>query len=157
MTCYDYFYQHLLPLDRASEGKWDVFISAWDGSERVQRALELARAALKVSLVHPEYGLPHTSVPGGGTFTLQGDEAEGILAFVAHLEDLGVDLSSVRLGIDITGMIRPHIALLTRMVRAHGVQKFDVVYSEPVSYADRENTKFTSGDVIEVREIIGFE
>jgi hypothetical protein len=46
---------------------------------------------------------------------------------------------------------------MTKMLRSRGAERFDAIYSEPMSYADRENTKFTSGDVIEVREIIGFE
>jgi hypothetical protein len=154
---YDYFYRNQLPLDRPWQSKWDVFISAWDGSERVQRTLQLAAAPLKISLLHPEYGLSEASIPSGRSFTLRGDEADGTLAFVAHLKDLGVDLAGTRLGIDITGMVRPHIALLTKLLRAEGMQQFDVVYSEPISYAERENTKFTSCDVIEVREIIGFE
>ena len=157
MISYDYFYRDQLPLDRPWESRWDLFISAWDGSERVRQTLQLASAPLKISLVHPEYGLPEASVPSGRHFTLRGDEADGILAFVEYLKELGLDLADTRLGVDITGMIRPHIALLTKMLRAQGIQQFDVIYSEPISYAERENTKFTSGDVIEVREIIGFE
>jgi hypothetical protein len=157
MISYDYFYRERLPLDRPCKRNWDLFISAWDGSERVRHILGLVSAPLKISLVHPEYELPEAAFPGGERFELRGDEADGILAFVEHLKKLHVDLTEAKLGIDITGMIRPHIALLTKMLRAQGVQQFDVIYSEPVSYADRENTKFTSGDVIEVREIIGFE
>jgi hypothetical protein len=157
MISYDYFYRDQLPLDRPWQCNWDLFISAWDGSERVRQTLQLASAPLKITLLHPEYGLSEASVPTDRVFALRGDEAEGILALVQTLEALGVNLATARLGIDITGMIRPHIALLTKILRANGVQQFDAIYSEPISYAEREHTKFTSGDVIEVREIIGFE
>jgi hypothetical protein len=157
MISYDYFYRGQLPLDRPWEGNWDLFISAWDGSERVRESLQLASAPLKINLIHPEYGVPEGELPPGRNFVLLGDEADGILAFVQHLKEQGVDLTNRRIGLDITGMLRPHIAFLTKMLRAQGVEQFDVIYSEPTSYPDRENTKFTSGDVIEVREIIGFE
>ncbi len=53
-------------------------------------------------------------------------------------------------------MMRPHIAFLLKLLKSKGVESFDAIYSQPASYKDREHTKFSSGSVSDVREIIGF-
>jgi hypothetical protein len=46
---------------------------------------------------------------------------------------------------------------LMRWLRGVGVKKFDVLYTDPVRYVHEENTEFTQGPVIEVRQVAGYE
>lgn len=157
MIHYDYFYREKLSIEAPWQESWDLVLSAWDGSERVKRCYDLATARRKLWLVHPEYQLTGFDLPPEDKIVLSGDEAEGIQALLRQLESEGFDLAHTRIAVDITGMLRPHIALLTRYLKVKGCRKFDAIYAEPSSYSDRENTKFTSGDVVDVREVIGFE
>ncbi len=54
-------------------------------------------------------------------------------------------------------MLRPQIAILLRLVEHKGVVQFDAIYSQPANYSQREQTRFSSGEVSDVREITGFE
>jgi len=157
MIHYDYFYREKLSTTVPWGQTWDIFISAWDRSERVRKCYDLASSNRKLWLVHPEYSIEPEHLPAEEHFELLGDEAEGVQSLLSKLESEGFDLAKQRIAVDITGMLRPHIALLIKFLQVKGCQKFDAIYAEPSSYSDRENTKFTSGDVIDVREIIGFE
>ncbi|MCK1348623.1 MULTISPECIES: hypothetical protein [unclassified Bradyrhizobium] len=157
MIHYDYFSRKKLSVQSSWSEDWDLLLSSWDNSARVKTCYELATAKRKLWLVHPEYGIAGDQLPAQEYFSIAGDEAEGIQALLLKIEELGVDFKAARIAVDITGMLRPHIALLTRFLQIKGCRKFDAIYAEPTSYPDRENTKFTSGDVIEVREVIGFE
>ncbi|MHC2394895.1 hypothetical protein ACVMFA_007307 [Bradyrhizobium liaoningense] len=157
MIRYDYFFRKQLPIQSAWSEEWDILLSSWDNSARVRKCYELATARRKLWLVHPEYQIAAERLPSEECFTIAGDEAEGIQALILGLEQTGLDFKTARIAVDITGMLRPHIALLTRFLQTKGCRRFDAIYAEPTSYNDRENTKFTSGDVIEVREVIGFE
>ena len=42
-------------------------------------------------------------------------------------------------------------------LRDIGVRSFDVLYSDPVRYVDDENTRFTSGPVVKVEQVPGYE
>jgi hypothetical protein len=75
---------------------------------------------------------------------------------VARIQALD-DLARVRLSIDITGMLRPQIAILVRLLKYRGVVQFDALYSQPANYTHGERTRFSSGEVSDVREITGFE
>lgn len=157
MIHYDYFFRKKLSVQSNWSEDWDILLSSWDDSARVKKCYELATAKRKLWLVHPEYQIAAERLPTEDHFTIMGDEADGIQALLQRLEDTGLDFRSARIAVDITGMLRPHIALLTKFLQIKGCRRFDAIYAEPTSYPDRENTKFTSGDVIEVREVIGFE
>src|SRR3546814_3958031 len=53
--------------------------------------------------------------------------------------------------------MRPHLLLLVRMLRAAGVNQFEALYTDPIRYAKSENTTFTDGPVLEVRQVAGYE
>ena len=67
------------------------------------------------------------------------------------------DIGSRTIAVDITGFIRPYLIFLTRWLAGCGVRRFDALYTEPVIYGDREETKFSDEVVEEVRQIAGFE
>lgn len=67
------------------------------------------------------------------------------------------DAAGKTVGIDITGFIRPYLIFLVRWLAEQGVRRFDALYSEPVIYSKREQTRFSDETVVEVRQIAGFE
>jgi hypothetical protein len=73
------------------------------------------------------------------------------------INDLGYDPTSHSLCIDLTGIIRPHLMFLVRLLKERGVGHFTALYAEPIRYASRENTAFSQGDISAVRPVHGFE
>ena len=62
-----------------------------------------------------------------------------------------------RLCIDATGFIRPHLLVLLWSLKYVGIREFDVLYSDPVRYVSDEKTAFTSGPVVRVEQVPGYE
>lgn len=52
--------------------------------------------------------------------------------------------------------MRPHILFLTAYLNSRGVQKVDMLYTEPERYDRKADTKFSS-EVTEVRQVALFE
>ncbi|EOA05243.1 hypothetical protein HFRIS_008876 [Herbaspirillum frisingense GSF30] len=53
--------------------------------------------------------------------------------------------------------MRPHLIYLVGYLKYRGIKSFDVIYSEPVQYRKKDDTKFSKGPVTHVRPIAGFE
>jgi hypothetical protein len=153
---FDYFYREEFTLAVPCPRKWDVFLSAYDGSKRVDSVFGHVQAGNKLWIVHPEYRIPADKLPDGAPlFHAVGGEAASMVGVVAQLQSLG-DISAMQLCVDITGMLRPQIAILTRLLKHKGIRQFDAIYSQPDSYTHREQTRFSSGEVSDVREVTGF-
>lgn len=155
MKFFDYFYRQDLSVDVDWQQSWDVFVSAWDGSDRVRRVFEHVTAAHKLWMIHPEYKIKQEDLPNEKTFEAAGGDAESVRGTISQIEAL-CDLKSAKICFDITGMLRPQIAILMRLLKHKGVAKCDVIYSQPKNYTRGERTKFSSGEVTDVREITGF-
>ena len=131
----------------------DVFISAFNKSERVIQVFAGVNAARKIWVAHPEYSIPVEELPPDCFRSDSLDEAE----FVQTLLDWAqVDFSSIRVIIDSTGFMRPHLMFMMRFLAASGVRKLEITYAEPGQYVARENTQFAAGTVLGVRQIRGF-
>lgn len=156
MKFFDYFYREELTLEYPWQRNWDLFFSSWDGSDRVRRVFSHVGADKKFWVIHPEYGIASEELPNEPAFVAHGSEAEAMKGVIGHAKGL-CDIEQSRVCVDITGMLRPHIAILLRLLKHVGVKRFDAIYSEPDSYARRERTKFSSEEVSDVREITGFE
>ena len=76
---------------------------------------------------------------------------------IQYVRDEVHEHQDMRLCIDATGFIRPHLLVLLRAIKEAGLQTFDVLYSDPVRYVRDEHTDFTMGPVTEVRQIPGYE
>lgn len=137
-----------------AETEWDVFISSYTLAERIGVVFETARAANKHWLVFPEYGFTADEYPSSAYVCESRDEAEAITGF---WDDRIGDLGDSNLGIDITGFVRPYLIFLVRWLAEKGVTRFDAVYSEPIAYKKREETRFSDGTVLDVRQVAGFE
>lgn len=137
---------------------WDIFISAYNDSDRVRKVFEQISAKKKYWIVLPEYNYPSDQPSGIQnviTFMPGSSEADVVLAFA---EAIGVEaLCKGKLCIDITGLMRPHILYLVRYLFDHRVKSFDMIYTEPAHYARKENTKFSNEEIESVRQVIGFE
>ncbi|MEP6669183.1 MAG: hypothetical protein ABJF10_08525 [Chthoniobacter sp.] len=138
-----------------SSRSWDVFLSAYNASERVLKIFDAATAARKCWLICPEYGFEANELPEGERFI--GESAEESELISTFYSQLNVDLSRCSLCIDLTGFIRPHLLFLLRWLYASGVKRFEALYTEPGHYKAKEKTQFSKGGIREVRQVSGFE
>ena len=155
MKFFDYFYREEVSIGSDWSRSWDLFVSSWDGSDRVGRVYAHVSAARKLWVIHPEYRIASPELPPEDKFEAAGGDPAAVLSLIGHIESL-CDLQRNRICFDITGMLRPQIAILVRLLKHKGVEKFDVIYSQPADYRKRERTKFSSGEVTDVKEITGF-
>jgi hypothetical protein len=135
---------------------WNVFLSAFNSSDRVRAVFDRAPSAKKHWFVSPEYGYKAEDLPAGELCYIgsKDDEAEAIVAFI---KQLGVDLPKSEICIDTTGFMRHHLLVLIKHLAFMGVRRFDALYTEPLQYAKKEKTAFSDGEVREVKQIPGFE
>ena len=145
-------------VDFASEGRWEIFISAFNDSDRVQEVFDEAPAEHKEWWVIPEYGYQQMELPGNRTnmrVFSHGHEAdlvlEGISPFIENLA------RGARLCVDITGFMRPQILFLMYYLKSIGVKSFDFIYTEPQHYSRKAETAFSLDEDSVVRQVAGFE
>ena len=156
MIDYDYFYKDRLSTSNPWSERWDLLVSAWDDTERVRRVIELSNAGRKDLLLHPQYRLNGDDAPINTISVAEGEDL-AMVGYLDLLETQGFHLPSMRICIDITGMMRPHLMFLVKLMRTRGVRSFDAVYAEPSSYQAREETQFNNRDVLRVQEVVGFQ
>lgn len=135
---------------------WDLFISAYNNSERVKTTFASVNADRRHWWVLPEYAYTTEEVEHLGDYSLlpEGSEAEVIKE---GLEAVGYSPSAYRkICIDITGMMRPQILFLIAYLKELGVAAFDLVYTEPEKYSRRAETRFSVGEDVDVRSVIGY-
>jgi hypothetical protein len=158
---YSIFYRKELPIDSdwGLYNSHDIFISAFNSSERVKFVFNKDSSNEKYWLIFPEYKydpheLPEESESIKVIICEGADEAEQLYSF---LENVLAGLNRKNICIDITGFMRPQLAFLLKYLHTYNVHKFDLIYSEPDQYSDKEATSFSGGDVLNVRQVLGFE
>lgn len=144
------------PLGSSADHEWDHFVSAYNGSERVQRVFGQVRAARQSWWILPEYGYsPEELAHLDDAFALPAGGEKLVVS--SGLAALGFDCDrEVRYCFDITGFMRPQILYLMAYLRAAGVTRFDMLYTEPEHYARRAETRFSIGEDYEVRSVAGY-
>jgi hypothetical protein len=151
---YTIFYKTELNLETLRHQLWDVFISAYNDTERVQNIFTACNATSKFWIVHQEYNFSPVDYPRGDNIydgsASTGDSED---AFVIGLLDAVGDLTGQRVCIDITGFMRPHLIFLIRLLADRGVKAFDALYTEPAQYKSRHSTQFARGNVTDVRAV----
>ena len=155
---YSIQFRKQLPVDANwSFYPWDIYVSAYNSSDRVKETYEKVPAKRKVWIIHGEYDYSTGELPSGYCFMSRASsEADFIKDLVADLEtNSGKDLGDLSICVDITGFMRPHLLFLALYLKHRGVKKYDVLYSEPKYYSDREQTTFSEGAIL-VRQIEGF-
>jgi len=138
---------------------YDLFLSAFNLGERTVEVYERIEATEKIWLIHTEYGLSGAELPSGQKFELaNSDEAIYCKALIDGLLASGkLNVARTRMCIDITGILRPHLMLITLYLKRLGVRVVDMLYAEPKHYALKEKTPFSTGSILEVRPVRGFE
>lgn len=150
-------YREQLDLDdvHSRSSEWSLFISAFNTSDRVTQVFDACDAPHCYWLVHPEYGFTSKELPANCVCPAGADEAEFWSSF---LDGIGnPDLSGETLCLDVTGFMRPHLSFVIAWLFANGIDRFSVLYSDPVHYTKQERTPFSKGPVVKVRQVAGFE
>jgi len=154
---YSFFYKTELPIIDSWDhhDRYDLFLSAFNSSERVNSVYLKANSIDKYWLIFPEYHYLENELPNENTFCCQGSsEGDQILSFFNHIN---LDLENTKICIDITGFMRPQLAFIIKFLYINKIKKLDLIYSEPEHYSSKEKTEFSDGNVLEIRQIIGFE
>nr|WP_315141940.1 hypothetical protein [uncultured Flavobacterium sp.] len=143
----------------SSTFKHDLFISAYNESERVNFVFDNVSSLDKHWIVFPEYEFNSLEVVslGGTIFDYSGrigmDESQIIMDYYDNAAKKFFE-EKKKVCIDITGFIRPHLVFLIRLLEREGVENIEFIYSEPSNYVKKENTVF-SDDFIEIRGVKG--
>ncbi len=157
MIDYTLQYRERLDLDllATKSAEWALFISAFSDRERVQKPFAAVKARNKHWLVHREYQFQEEELPNGDVFAPSNvREAD----FWREYEEAAqVDFSDGVVCIDATAFMRPHLAYILARLQGLGVCKFKVLYSDPERYLKGENTEFTRGPILQVRQGLSFE
>lgn len=144
-------------LEVAARGdSWDLFISAYNNSQRVQTVFPQVPAKRRSWWVIPEYGYGPEDLANvvNRVVLTRGSEAQVVKAGLAGSGfDPAVDK---RLCIDITGLMRPHILFLMAHLQEIGVIQFDLLYTEPAQYSRRAETRFSIGEDVRVVSVEGY-
>jgi len=133
---------------------WDFFFSAHTDAERVHTVYSAVDAKQKEWFAFKEYKYSKNEISQTCFFADQYDESYAIIN--ALMQHKGLECSK-SICIDSTGFIRPYFAFMIYHLKRIGFKKIDILYSEPISYKEKENTKFSHGSPLEIRQIRGFE
>lgn len=155
---YSIFYKRPIKTDRLAQELpiFDIFISAYNSSDRVNQIFQQVSAKKKIWLIHPEYQYMPLDLPNAEIKVIPEDRDE-IFQTNKLLAELG-SLEGKSIGIDITGFMRHVIAFLVPKLAHMGVREFTALYSEPMYYSKQEDTTFstsTSGQPRPVRGMSG--
>lgn len=142
------------PNGLCTAGPWDIYFSAFDESERVQTVFDCISASDKQWLIHEEYGFSPSDAPAGSHTIAASSSPPDIQKFVQENLDR---IRGRKLCVDATGFVRPHLLVLLWSLKHSGIREFDVLYSDPARYIADEKTEFTSGPVIKVEQVPGYE
>jgi len=135
---------------------WDVFLSAFNSSDRVQQVFGKAVARDKHWLIAKEYQYSEEELPSTGYCVIATSHFEAEV-IKHYFQETRLKPKHLKLCVDITGFMRPHLLFLLRFLAENGVSGFDVVYSEPGRYASAEKTQFSDEVIVDVRQIAGYE
>lgn len=145
-------------LDDLGAHHYDLFLSSFNDSSRVRTLAGAVSAERKVWIVHEEYAytaedLPDEEYVQAPLSVAPAESWKEVLADVTQ----GKNLANMSVAIDITGMMRPHIAMLPFAFKQAGATQVTVYYSDPNFYNSGERTVFTKGPVARVGLVPGME
>ena len=139
------------------EYECDLFISAFNNSERVQSIFKDIKANKKHWLIFSEYNYSDSEVPENNerieVFSLASDSESKVA--VDYLSRILEEYAGKKICIDITGFVRPYLLSFVKFFNLKKITMLDVVYSEPSWYEKREETEF-SRKVLDVRVVEGY-
>jgi len=165
MKDYRIFFKDQLPLDKGTwEPEYDLFISSFNLSDRVEDVFSKVNAKDKHWIILPDYNISAVEFPEGQYYvspleqTSVYNESDVINDFyykyLSKIESINIES---KICIDITGFIKPYMMYLIALLKTLGYQCIDFIFSEPNYYSAKQKTKFSDESVYEVRQIYGFE
>lgn len=142
----------------SSLGSWDLLISAFNQTDRVNKVFDKVQAKEKIWIVHSEYAFNEDEMPQNAKIFNKKtcSESEFVIELFNSLNLTVEQLKRIKICVDSTGFIRPHLMFLVLYLFRSGIEEFDVLYSEPVHYTKKEKTEFSKGAVEDVRFVDGF-
>jgi hypothetical protein len=148
---YTYFYKHNYQEVGELQGlpQYDVFISGYVNSQRVQKPADNINAVQKVWFATEE---EEHDLYLAGKDVIYIKPNEDYNPIVEKLRSL--QLSGKSVCIDATGFRIPYLMFLLRCMAMLNIKNFDVLYTEPTKYRCAENTQF-SDLFYEVKQIFG--
>lgn len=132
---------------------WDVFVSAFNKEDRIHQVFNAVRATNKHYFSLPDYGMGTANFPQN-VLPLEGGDENQVVEELVRATNLQPDS---KVCVDATGIVRQYLPVLMKRLQTMGMVKFDFLYSEPARYDDKESTQFSSADLTEVRQVLGFE
>ena len=153
---YSLYYRNELDINKPWQ-EWDLFISAFNLSERLQTVFSKVTAQEKYWLVFPEYCFQESELPNTGSYIdiTEGNEAEQLKPFFDKINL--IKYISSRICIDSTGFMRAQLLFLMAYLKHQGFTQVDFIYSEPSHYSKKEHTTFSSGSIYETRQVLGYQ
>lgn len=142
---YSLFYRRAVDIDSLQDDlvEFDVYISAFNSSQRVTKVFSEVRAKKKIWLIHPEYAYTADEMPQEASIVTPTDTNE-ISQTNALLSAVGDDLTGLKICIDITGFMRHVLVFLIAALKLRKVTEVTALYSEPDAYAKQEHTVFST-------------
>lgn len=144
MPDYSIYYRRPIGTERIAQElpQFDIFVSAYNSSDRVGRVFNEVRAQTKIWHIHPEYQYSPLDEPAG--FLKSQPSAIDEVAQVNTLLDAMGDLNGKSICIDITGFMRHVLVFLVAKIAHMGICEFTALYSEPMYYTKQEDTVFST-------------
>lgn len=140
---YTIFYktQHIDVKDGTFD-KYDMFFSGYDCCTRTLSVYNDISATLKVWFIFPQYSDIKKEEYSQYENIYNEEFFEEDEYFSKLIEKYSIT-AETKLCIDITGIIRPHLIFLIKLLYFKGIKKIDFLYSEPNHYERAEDTDFT--------------
>ncbi|WP_418263665.1 hypothetical protein [Flavobacterium faecale] len=147
---YTYFYKNKLDSISELSTNYDFFLSFYSDTERVKTIFENIVSKTKV-WISKELNLV---ISPEKHFITQDELSENDNVYNL-LNDLKIS-STDKLCIDITSFPIPFLFLLLKNLQFSNILYFDIIYTEPVTYNQKEHTIF-SEEFMSVKQIEGYE
>ena len=128
MLDYSMYYRRPIRVDKISVEleKFDIFVSAYNSSDRIGGVFTDVRADRKVWLIHPEYQHAPLDLPVSHE-TVMPPGVDEVVQVKSLLDRLG-ELKGKSLCIDATGFMRHVLAFLVPKLANIGLTEFTVLY-----------------------------
>lgn len=146
--------------------EYDLYISAYNEELMVLEVFNAINAKNKIWLIFPDYkyknaealnSLTHTVLNYTNIPTDLDDLEKCIIDQFIKDTNLINEYKNKKICIDITGFVKPYMIYLMLYLKNYNFPTFDILYSEPKIYLNREETTFSEEEVIKTRTINGFD
>lgn len=137
---YTYLYKHSYQkVDEVQTlSPYDIFISSYVNSQRVQEPADNIQAGQKVWFATKEEGRDLYLAGKDVTFVKANEDYTPIDEKLRTLQ-----LSGKSVCVDATGFRIPYLMFLMRCMAMYKINNFDILYTEPTQYRCAENTQFS--------------